>query len=76
MASEAFGRAASDDTGSGDGKPGLEELRRDLYQAAARESRRQVQLANEFAAEHGHRLRFAPGLDWLFYDEALVPRRG
>lgn len=68
VASEAFGGAASNDTGSGGGKPGLVELRRDLYQATARASRRQVQLANEFAAEHGHRLRFAPGLDWLFYD--------
>lgn len=66
VVSQAFGRVAPNETNSDGGKPGPVELRRDLYQTTARESRRQVELANEFAAEHGPRLRFAPGLDWLF----------
>lgn len=48
--------------------PNLVELYRDLYRTTARESHRQVLLANEFAAEHGHRVRYAPGLGWLVYD--------
>lgn len=71
-ASKEFRGSASNNTPGGmresSATPNLAELHRDLYRTTARESHRQVLLANEFAAEHGHRLRFAPGLGWLVYD--------
>ncbi len=70
-AQDAFGGAEDHDTPTGV-SPGtafdeITDLRRELFSATARQSRRQVLLANEFAAEHGHKLRFAPGLGWLVY---------
>ncbi len=71
-ASEEFRGSALQNTPGGmedsSATPNLVDLYRDLYRTTARESHRQVLLANEFAAEHGHRMRFAPGLGWLVYD--------